>query len=384
MNRRDLFVIFVVILTDLIGFGIVIPLLPTISQQIGITGLSLGILVSAYPLAQFFAAPILGSLSDRYGRKPILVISKLGTVVAYIIFAYSRSFPLLLLSKLIDGATGGNISAARAYISDITTPKNRSRGMAVIGMGFGLGFIIGPAIGGIFYSIGGSQVLPCLIGALLCFISMILTQIFLKDRLQPQVNASSFSFKKFINVFSHPHIRQILLVQFLLMMGVSSFQTTFNFFTSINFGLGAKETSYLFVYLGVLSFLVQGSLLRQSFADPQRQSQVGLFLSMLGIILVALSPNLWFIFLALVVYIVGNALAGVFLPTLLSTTSSTDPEGQIQGAFESVGSLARVIGPAVAGSLIVNYSRPVYLFLSFLVFLSLIFLSRPVSARLKK
>src|SRR3989339_1444590 len=180
MNRRDLFIIFLIILTDLIGFGIIIPILPTISEQIGITGLSLGFLVSAYPLAQFFSAPILGSLSDRYGRKPILVISKLGTVVAYLIFAYARSLPLLLISKLIDGATGGNIPAARAYISDITTKENRSRGMAVIGMGFGLGFIIGPALGGIFYSIGGSQGLPSLVGAALCLVSAVLTQVFLK------------------------------------------------------------------------------------------------------------------------------------------------------------------------------------------------------------
>jgi len=384
MNRRDLFVIFLVVLTDLIGFGIVIPILPTISEQLNITGLTLGILVSAYPMAQFFAAPILGSLSDRYGRKPILVISKLGTVVAYLIFAYARSLPLLLISKLIDGATGGNISAARAYISDITTKDNRSRGMAVIGMGFGLGFIIGPALGGIFYSLGGSQTLPSLVGAVLCLISAILTQLLLKERLKPTASHFDFSPNQFFTVFRHPVIRQILFVQFLFMVAISSFQTTFSFFTDISFGLDTSQNSYIFVYLGILSFLVQGSLLRRPHLNPHLQSRIGLILSSLGVILVAISPNLLSMLIFLIIYIIGNALAGVFLPTLLSTTSSTDPEGQIQGAFESVSSLARIIGPIVAGSLIVNYSRPVYLFLAFLIFLALIFLSRPVFARLKE
>lgn len=384
MNRRDLITIFLVVLTDLIGFGIVIPILPAISEQLGIRGLTLGFLVSAYPLAQFFASPILGLLSDRYGRKPVLVVSKFGTVIAYIIFAFARSYPLLLISKLIDGATGGNISAARAYISDITTKENRSRGMAVIGMGFGLGFIIGPALGGIFYSIGGSQTLPSLIGAGLCLISAILTQFLLKERVKPVTNNSKFSLKQFFTVFRHPVIRQILLVQFLFMVAMSSFQTTFNFFTDISFGLNTTQNSYILVYLGILSFLVQGSLLRRSSVNPKARSQVGLLLVIIGIVSVALSPNVWSMLLVLIIYIVGNAFAGVFLPTLLSTTSSTDPEGQIQGAFESVGSLARIVGPIVAGSLVVNYSRYVYLSLALLVFLALIFLSRPVSARLEE
>jgi len=384
MNRQDLFIIFLIILTDLIGFGIIIPILPTISEQIGVTGLSLGFLVSAYPLAQFFSAPILGSLSDRYGRKPILVISKLGTVVAYLIFAYARSLPLLLISKLIDGATGGNIPAARAYISDITTKENRSRGMAVIGMGFGLGFIIGPALGGIFYSIGGSQVLPSLVGAALCFISAVLTQVFLKERMKPVTSHSSFSLRQFLAVFNHPSVRQILLVQFLFMMAMSSFQTTFSFFTDTSFGLDAKQNSYLFVYLGTLSFLVQSSLLRQGHRDSHSQSRLGLFLAAMGVVLVAISPNLWFMLLFLIVYIIGNAFTNVFLPALLSTTSSTDPEGQIQGAFESISSLARIIGPVAAGSLVINYSRLVYIFLAFLVLVALFFLSRPASARLEE
>lgn len=375
MNRRDLIVIFIVVLTDLIGFGIVIPLLPTISSQYDITGFKLGLLVSAYPLAQFFAAPILGLLSDRYGRKPILVISKLGTVVAYVIFAYAQSFPLLLLSKLIDGATGGNISAARAYISDITTKDNRSRGMAVIGIGFGLGFIIGPAIGGIFYSLGGSVVLPALVGALLCLVSAVITQVFLEDRAKP-VNLSKFSLLQFLSVFAHPEIKSVLFVQFLLMLALSSFQTTFSFFTNITYKIDTQQNSYILVYLGLLSFLIQGFMVRHRFSHPVKQTKIGLGLMAIGIVLVAFSPTVWFMLLSLVVYLVGSALVGVLLPTILSNTSSTDPEGQIQGAFESIGSLARVIGPAVAGAFITSHTRLIYSCLSIILISSILFLSR--------
>lgn len=132
MNRKAMFTIFTIILTDLIGFGIIIPLLPALSDKLHITGFWLGLLVASYAIAQFISAPILGNLSDRYGRKPILLISKAGTVLAYIMFAFAGNFWILLISRLIDGFTGGNITAARAYISDITTKENRSRGMAII------------------------------------------------------------------------------------------------------------------------------------------------------------------------------------------------------------------------------------------------------------
>jgi DHA1 family tetracycline resistance protein-like MFS transporter len=381
MNRRALFTIFTIILTDLIGFGIIIPLLPTLSDKLNIKGFWLGLLVSSYAIAQFISAPILGNLSDRYGRKPILLISKAGTVVAYIMFAFAGNFPILLLSRLIDGFTGGNITAARAYISDITTKENRSRGMAIIGISFGLGFILGPALGGIFYSIGGSQKLPALVGAGLCLFSLILTQIFLDEshRDGKVIDHSSFSIKKFLSIFKHPVIQKILLVQFIVMVAMAGFQTTLPFYTDSLFGFSPQNNSYLFVYLGIISLIVQGYLSGHKSKDIHNYAKAGIIIYSIGVGLIAFSPNVWVLFLAIAIGSLGSSLFSVFLPTLLSTVDSNDPEGEIMGAYEGISSLGRVVGPALFGSLVSTLPRPLYFISALLVLSSLYFFPKKQS-----
>lgn len=362
MNKKAMFTIFTIILTDLIGFGIIIPLLPALSDKLNITGGWLGLLVASYAIAQFISAPILGNLSDRYGRKPILLISKAGTVLAYIMFAFAGNFWILLLSRLIDGFTGGNITAARAYISDITTKEDRSRGMALIGISFGLGFIIGPALGGIFYSIGGSQVLPALVGAGLCLFSLVLTQIFLDEsHRNNQINKSRpFSIKNFLEIFKHPIIQQILIVQFIVMVAMSGFQTTLSFFTDNLFNFSPQNNSYLFVYLGVVSLIVQGYLSSHKSKNIYGYAKWGIIISAIGTALITISPNIWFMGAAIFILSIGSSLFNVFLPTMLSTVDSKDPEGEIMGAYEGVSSLGRVVGPALIGSLVNYFPRPVY------------------------
>lgn len=362
MNKKAIFTIFTIILTDLIGFGIIIPLLPTLSDKLNIHGMPLGFLVASYALAQFISAPILGNLSDRFGRKPILLISKAGTVLAYIMFAFAGNFWILLLSRLIDGFTGGNITAARAYISDVTTKENRSRGMALIGIAFGLGFIIGPALGGIFYSIGGSQVLPALVGAGLCAFSLILTQLFLDEsHREGKINNSrKFSVKNFLEIFKHPIIQQILIVQFMVMLAMSGFQTTLSFFTDNLFNFSPQNNSYLFVYLGIVSLIVQGYLSSHKSNNIYHNTKIGIIISAIGTWLIAASPNIWFMGFAIFILSIGSSLFNVFLPTLLSTVDSKDPEGEIMGAYEGISSLARVVGPALIGSMVNYFPRLVY------------------------
>ena len=165
----------------MIGFGLIIPILPKLAVDFNITGIKLGLLLASYSFAQFFAAPYMGKLSDRHGRRPVLLISKFGTVIAYVIFAYAKVYWLIIISRLIDGFTGGNIPAARAYISDITKDHNRHKGMALIGVAYGLGYIIGPVIGGVLFGLTHDKTVPALAGALLCLFSFILTYLFLKE-----------------------------------------------------------------------------------------------------------------------------------------------------------------------------------------------------------
>ena len=379
MNRKALFTIFMIILTDIIGFGIIIPLLPTISENLGINGFALGLLTASYAIAQFISSPILGFLSDKYGRKPILVISKAGTVVAYVMLAFSRSYLLIIASRLIDGFTGGNIPAARAYISDVTTKENRAKGMAIIGIAFGLGFIIGPAIGGIFYTIGHSQTLPGLVGAGLSLFSLILTQLFLDEshRDGKIIHHRQFSIKTFFDIFQRPVVGQILATVFITMIVISGLQTTIPFFTTAVFKFTTENNSWMLVFLGVLGLIIQGGIIRRVSHDNSLMSRLGIWLSAIGIVLIALSPNPIFLFSTLAAYSAGSSFIQVFLPALLSTSSSTDPEGEIMGAYEGVSSLGRVIGPAIFGSLVLTQARPTYLISAFVLLASLYFLPKP-------
>ncbi len=363
MNKKALFTIFLIILTDIIGFGIIIPLLPTISADLGIKGVALGLLTASYALAQFISSPILGNLSDKFGRKPILVFSKAGTVLAYVMLAFSKSYYLILLSRLIDGFTGGNIPAARAYISDVTTKENRARGMAIIGISFGLGFILGPALGGIFFSIGKSKTLPALIGAGLSLLSLVLTQLFLDESHRIEKDTSknrNFSIKNFFKIFKHPEIQRILGVVFVSTMIVSGLQTTLPFFADKLFGFTTEQNSYMLIYLGVLGLITQGFLARKKFKNTDFMVNLGLILLAIGIILMAIIPVVAGLLIVLGIYSAGSGLIQIFLPTALSTTSSTDPEGEIMGAYEGVSSLSRVIGPAIFGSLVLTIPRQTY------------------------
>ena len=206
-------IVFLLVATELIGFGLIIPILPQISQHYTNSGLLIGILLASYSFAQFFAAPFLGKLSDKIGRKPILILSKIGTIISYLILAYANSYFLLLISRLLDGFTGGNIAVARAYLSDISSEENRSKAMAIVGIGFATGFIIGPAIGGICYQISNNFSIAGYVGAILSTISLLITTLGInepKKRIILQKKASIISSLKKLS----KHIVKIIKICF--------------------------------------------------------------------------------------------------------------------------------------------------------------------------
>lgn len=370
MDRKAAFTIFLVVLTDLIGFGIIIPIFPQISSELGIEGFALGLLMASYSVAQFISAPLLGRLSDQIGRKPVLVLSKAGSIIAYLLLAYTKNYQLLFLSRLIDGFTGGNIPAARAYISDITTPQNRSKGMALIGIAFGLGFIIGPAIGGFTFSISGDKTLPGLVGASLSLLSLLLTQFLLKEKFVPQKNLQSSNFvKSFFSVLNRPYVRTIMFIQLVYMLLISGYQTTLSFFADEILFFTPKQNSLLFIYIGFLALIIQGSIARKGSKNNYLSISIGLLLSFIGVSLSSLSSSPLFLYLSLLPYAIGSGLVGVFLPTVLSTSDSKDPEGEIMGVFESVGSLGRIFGPTLAASFITFYPRQTFLVIALFILL---------------
>lgn len=376
IRNKAFVVIFVIIFTDLLGFGLIIPILPKLSQDLNISGLKLGLLLSSYSFAQFIAAPILGSLSDKYGRRPVLLISKFGTIIAYLILALTRSYYLILFSRLVDGFTGGNITIARAYIRDITTLRNRSRGMGLIGIAYAMGFIVGPIIGGVFYGIRPSLFLPAIVGAFLCFVSFLLVFFFLKENKGVRIDRPQYNFfVSFKKAVSRLPLRNLLMVQMIFMFCTSGYLATLAIFASNKFNLTPANISFLIVYTGLINIIIQSCIIKYGSKNIIKMTQFGLFLTGFGMFLLATNPYYNIIYLAIAISSIGAGLINAYLPTLLLSLNYEDPSGELIGVYESIGSLSCVFGPAIAGSLIHTRPSLVYVGGSILIALSALFIS---------
>lgn len=375
-QRKEFIVIFIIVLTDLIGFGLIIPILPKLAVDFNITGIKLGLLLASYSFAQFFAAPYMGKLSDRHGRRPVLLISKFGTVIAYVIFAYAKVYWLIIISRLIDGFTGGNIPAARAYISDITKDHNRHKGMALIGVAYGLGYIIGPVIGGVLFGLTHDKTVPALAGALLCLFSFVLTYFFLKESHHPQEieeNVSINLIGSFKKIISNPACKQILLVQFLFMVCLYSFQSTLPIFATNRYHLTPQSISFLMVYIGLINIVIQLYIVKYGSGNLLKSVKIGLILTALSILFITLIPTFWVIFPIAFIISIGIGLLNAYYPSLFLRVESEVQEGEKMGVYESVSSTTQIFGPLLAGSLITR-SPPLVYYGSTLIILYCVYL----------
>ncbi|OQY67309.1 hypothetical protein B6D29_02080 [Microgenomates bacterium UTCPR1] len=247
-NKRSLITIFLVVFIDLLGFGLILPLLPYIAERFEASPLQIGLLTAVYSFFQLIASPILGRLSDRYGRKKLLIISQLGSAFGYLLLGLAGNLPLLFLSRIIDGITGGNISIAQAYIADVTTKKNRAQGMGLMGAAFGLGFIFGPAIGGALSKISYST--PAYFATAVSLLTVLTTIFFLKETINTKVAVKSprtkFSLAEFKRVLSLYPIPMLIIVFFLTNTSFSTMQGTFALWTQKTFNFAPVNNGWLF------------------------------------------------------------------------------------------------------------------------------------------
>ncbi|MFI5280969.1 MAG: MFS transporter, partial [Gemmatimonadales bacterium] len=258
-SKARLGVIFLTVLIDLIGFGIVIPILPYYAQRFGQHGLGFGLLVGAYSGMQFISTTVLGRLSDRWGRRPLLLLTMLLNAAGYVGFAFAGSYGVLLAARLVSGFAGGNISVAQAYVADITTAENRSKGMGMIGAAFGLGFIIGPGIGG-FSSHFLGHAAPGLVAASLSLINLALAWRILPESLHEhhRSHKSMFEFGHFSAAFAHPELRWLLVVWFIAPVAFAGYTVVLPLYASVAFGWHELQLGYLFIIIGVVAAIVQG------------------------------------------------------------------------------------------------------------------------------
>jgi MFS transporter, DHA1 family, tetracycline resistance protein len=364
MKRSPLLVIFVTVFIDLVGFGIVIPLLPFYAGRLGASPLELGLLFASYSVMQLIFSPVLGRLSDRHGRRPVLLLSLLGTGLGLLILGAAGSLWMLFAGRIIDGISGGNISTAQAYVADVTTPENRAKGMGLVGAAFGLGFIFGPAIGGLLSLYDKS--LPFYFAAALAFANAVLLYFVLPETVTRDhpARAVDRSFRGMVAELRQPMLALVLSVYFLFVVAFSIMTTTFALYTIRRFGYEEHHNGYLFAFIGIISALIQGGLIGRM---VRRRGELpfvilGAALLAAGLALLPLvgpqAGGLAALLVLLAVLANGNAMATPSLQALASKSVGAEEQGTVLGLTQSAASLARVVGPVVGTYLIQSSSAP--------------------------
>jgi len=359
-----LIIIFVTVFIDLIGFGMIIPILPFYANTapFNATPRDIGFLIAIYSLMQFFFSPVLGRLSDRYGRRPILFISLLGSAVGYFVLGFANTLFLVFLGRIIAGVTGGNISTAQAYIADVTSKKDRARGMGLFGAAFGLGFILGPAIAGVLSKYGIQ--IPFIFAAGLSLANAVALYFILPESLKPSARAIIPARKnRILELFESlkdKEFREINLVYFLLVTAFSIMTYAFVLYTAYRFEYTPEQNGYLFAFVGLISIIGQGLLfsrLVKKFGEPSL-IVAGSLLMVASLFAVPLvgpkSGGLIGLLVGTAVLAFGNALASPGLTSLASKTADEHDQGRTMGIMQSGASLARAIGPALGGFLLNN------------------------------
>jgi DHA1 family tetracycline resistance protein-like MFS transporter len=363
MSRSPLIVIFTTVFIDLVGFGIVIPVLPLYAEGtvFNATPRTVGLLFASYSIMQLIAAPILGRLSDKHGRRPVLLLSIIGTGIGFLILGFANTLWMLFAGRILDGITGGNISTAQAYIADITTKEERAKGMGLVGAAFGLGFIFGPAIGGVL-SRWGIHV-PFFFAAALCFANAVLLFFTLPEtvtRDSPIRNsaAKGRNLAKLVNSHRQPRLAFVITIYFLFIVAFSIMTTSFSLYTMFRFGYDAQHNGYLFAYVGVISVIVQGGLigkLVKRFGELPLILFGALFFAGSLFAVPFVGPASGGILAFLIgggVFALGNSLATPALTSMASKSAGSTEQGTILGVMQSAASLARAVGPSLAALLI--------------------------------
>ncbi len=348
--------IFLTVFLDLLGVGILVPVIPFIVAEFRSDALTVGLLSLTFAAAQFLASPVLGALSDRYGRRTVLLLSVLGTGGGYFLFGFAQTLWLLFLARLIDGFTGGNISTAQAYIADVSPPEDRAKNFGLIGAAFGLGFILGPAIGGILSHV--SLRAPAFAAAGLSLLTVGLGYILLPESLPPARRVRTPFRLNELHPLGHlgealrrPGVRRIFIAFFAISFAMAGLQSNYAVFTREQFGLGPAGTAWLFTLVGAISVLVQGVLLRRIPIRGRERTiaMSGLALMATGFAATAFAPSVLWLYPATGLLALGNAAAAPMLTAEVSRNVSGEEQGRMLGSMQSVASLTRILGPLWAG-----------------------------------
>ncbi|MEX2601827.1 MAG: MFS transporter [Balneolaceae bacterium] len=385
MKKSALATVFLVVVIDLLGFGIVLPLLPFYAQEFQASAVTIGLLYSVYSLMQLIFSPIWGTLSDRIGRRPIMLMSTFGAVIAYIIFGFAETLTVLFLSRIVAGVMGGNISTAQAYISDVTSTADRAKGMGLIGAAFGIGFVIGPATAtllihesfhGFVAGIGFTEfaawmgenryALPGFFAAFLSFCSFLMVWFRLEETVDTSLERPPLS--KRPSVFTPEFWRRLseqkgknargfliplVIGFFLLSFGESSLYSSFPLFAESELGMSAEDVGIQFFYIGIIVVIVQGFLIKPLTVRFREEKlfQAGNILMVAGLAMIPLAGSAFTLALTLGLMALGKSLNTPTITSLISQEADEENVGAVMGTAQGLSGLGRMIGPTWGGAL---------------------------------
>jgi MFS transporter, DHA1 family, tetracycline resistance protein len=354
MFRSPLFPLFLTVFVDVLGLTIIYPLLPYYAEHFGATPLQVGILTATYAACQLFSGPVLGHISDRVGRKPTLLASQIGTLLGFATLGFANSLWMLFLGRIIDGVTAGNLSIAQAYITDVTKPENRTRAFGLIGVAFGMGFLIGPASSGLLAQRYGFSA-PVFAAAGLSALSVVLTATLLPEVPRAADAAPgagrSLQFGRF---FRRPAVRRRLLQFFAYILSFSSLIGGTALFLERRFHYNVEQTGYVFAFSGLIGAIIQGGLIGRLVRKlgEARLAALGLAAMVVAHAALGFSTTLGFLLVVVAISNFGVAVVRPSLTTLITRGVDTGEQGAALGTSQSLASVGQIIGPILAGFLI--------------------------------
>lgn len=346
------FLIFLIVFVNFLGYGIIFPILPLLTEKYGGDPLISGILIGVFSLMQVIAMPIMGKLSDKYGRRPLLIFSLWGTVASFAIMGLTHSIFWLLVARIIDGASGGNISIAQAYMADITDKKHRAGGMGVIAAGISLGFIFGPLWGGFFSGISLSA--PFIAATIITLVSVILTQFFLPESLPKKefvYEKTHFHFVAVVKNLLNPVMLPLYIIFLLLFWAQSGIFTTTSLFGKDVLNISVFQISLLFAFGGILSAIIQGFAIEKivKIITEEKVLILGIIITGVGFVIMSRGINILYFAVGMTVFSLGNSLIMPVIQSIASEKSSVHEQGGNLGLLQSFGSIGRIFGPIGAG-----------------------------------
>lgn len=358
-SRSPLLLMALTVFIDLMGFGIILPLLPFWAEKLGANPIEVGLILTIYAVAQFLFTPVLGSLSDRFGRRPVIIVSLLIEAVSFALSALAGSLLMLLFARFIGGVGASNMSSAQAVVADVTPPEGRARGMGLIGAAIGMGFVVGPAIGGVLA--GQGQVVPFWAAMGVALINALLVLAFLPEtRKRPRTGSGETVQPPLRGVlggwrraFASPALARLILVNLFFTLAFTAMEAVFPLFTQRVFHWDATQNGYIFTYVGVVIVIMQGGLvgmLVKRFGE-QRVLIGGLVMLAIGLLLLPLSQTLAVLLIALAVLSAGDGAVTPSTSALLSFASPAEAQGETLGIAQGAAGLGRVVGPLAAGAL---------------------------------